>query len=162
MSSNETYLRHRKHRMEELSILTLMALPLFLAACSGSAGAVIPPPTDTGASSSVSRPPAESSSSLPSQPTAAVPRIINMTVESFKFTPDVLTLTRGENVTIHLTNVSGIHSFKSDNLGIDVPVPEGSSVDITIPTDRAGTFEFHCGIPCGDGHRDMVGQISIR
>lgn len=85
-----------------------------------------------------------------------------MTVEGWKFTPNVVTVKRGEQVTIRLTNIKGNHSFFSPELGIDVTVPEGETKDIVIPTSIAGTFEFHCGIPCGPGHPDMTGQVIIQ
>jgi cytochrome c oxidase subunit 2 len=32
---------------------------------------------------------------------------------------------------------------------------------VRIVPQKAGTFEFHCDIFCGDGHEDMTGKIII-
>jgi len=84
-----------------------------------------------------------------------------MTVDNFVFTPDVIRAKKGEKVTIQLTDIAGVHSFVASDLGIDVAVQPGETKTFEIPTAQVGTFEFHCGIPCGEGHRDMVGQIIV-
>ena len=88
-------------------------------------------------------------------------RIIEMTSDDWSFAPNTLQLAQGEKVVVRLTNLEGDHSFAIPDLGLNVPVPVGETKDIVIPTDTAGTFQFRCRIPCGDGHRDMVGTIVI-
>ena len=95
------------------------------------------------------------------QDTAPKARVINMTVENWKFTPNAITLKKGEKVTMHLTGVSGIHGFASKDLGINVSIQAGETKDVDIPTDTTGTFSFRCSIPCGPGHRDMTGMIVV-
>jgi len=97
------------------------------------------------------------SSAAPSTKT----RVINMTVQSFSFTPNSVVVKQGEKVVIHLTGTSGAHSFSSRELGIDVPISEGETKDIEIPTGTKGTFSFRCGIPCGSGHMNMKGTIVV-
>jgi cytochrome c oxidase subunit 2 len=92
---------------------------------------------------------------------AAAPMVVNVNVTSWAFTPNVITAKKGQLLTVHLVGVSGSHSFGSKDLGINVPINEGETKDVVIPTDRAGTFEFRCMMPCGQGHRDMTGQIII-
>ncbi len=88
-------------------------------------------------------------------------RIIEMTVESFAFVPSTVNIKKGESVTIRIKGVSGLHSFGVPELGINVRIEEGQTVDVTIPTDTAGSFGFRCLIPCGSGHKSMVGTIVI-
>jgi heme/copper-type cytochrome/quinol oxidase subunit 2 len=99
-----------------------------------------------------------------SAPLAAVAkaRVIDMTVGNFQFSPSSIIVKKGESIIVRLKNISGEHSFYSEALNLDVPVAEGQSVDITIPTQTAGTFDFRCGIPCGEGHREMTGQIVVQ
>lgn len=101
----------------------------------------------------------QTSSAAQSHDTA---RVINMTVENWKFTPNAITLKKGETVTIHLTDTTGVHSFMSNDLGLNVAIQPGETKDIVIPTDQAGTFSFRCGVPCGPGHKDMTGTITIQ
>ena len=84
-----------------------------------------------------------------------------MNVENFKFTPSAITLHTGDNVVVHLTGVSGNHGFAIRELGINVHISEGETTDVTIPTDKPGTYEFFCSVPCGPGHHDMNGTITI-
>ena len=100
-----------------------------------------------------------------SAPTAALPsgeaRIIEMTVTDWEFSQKSITAALGEKVIVRLTGVEGSHSFTSQDLGINIPIAAGETKDIEIPTGTAGTFSFRCAVPCGPGHRDMTGSITI-
>lgn len=105
----------------------------------------------------------QSATPRPQQPTAAATnvRVIQVTSENWKFTPNVITLKKGEKVQLQVTGVSGTHGFAIPELGINIPVAPGQTVLIDLPTDRAGTFALFCSIPCGPGHRNMTGQIEV-
>lgn len=100
-----------------------------------------------------------------SAPSAAVPsgeaRIIEMTVTDWEFSMKNLELKKDEKVIVRLTNLEGGHSFTSQDLGVNVAINAGETKDIEIPTGTAGTFSFRCAVPCGPGHRDMTGTITI-
>lgn len=96
---------------------------------------------------------------MDSSPSAT--RIIEMTVEDWKFSQSVINVKQGENVIIRLTNKTGTHSFTSSDLGINVAIDAGETKDIPLPTNTSGTFAFRCAIPCGPGHMDMKGSIVI-
>ncbi len=88
-------------------------------------------------------------------------RVIEMSVTDWSFSPSSVTLKKGEKVTIRLKDVDGTHSLGIPDLGINVAINPGETKDIEIPTDKTGAFTFRCLIPCGPGHRDMVGTIVI-
>lgn len=88
-------------------------------------------------------------------------RIIAMTSTDWSFNPLTISAKKGEKVIVRLTNKDGIHSFGAMELGLNVRINPGETKDIVIPTDKAGTFEFKCLVPCGPGHRDMKGTIVI-
>lgn len=88
-------------------------------------------------------------------------RTIKMTAELWKFTPNVVTVKKGEQVTLEVTGVSGTHGIAIPGLGINETVIQGKTISINIPTDKTGTFDFRCSIQCGSGHSDMTGQIII-
>ena len=97
-------------------------------------------------------------------PNAAIPpagRIIQVTTEFWKFTPNIITAKQGERVTLQVTGISGTHGFSVPALGINQPIFPGQTVAIPLPTDTAGTFDLACSIQCGSGHNDMKGQIII-
>ncbi|MFA5799593.1 MAG: cupredoxin domain-containing protein [Candidatus Peribacteraceae bacterium] len=88
-------------------------------------------------------------------------RIVEVTVENWKFTPNIVTAKKGEKLVIRLKGVSGIHGFSVPDLGINQRVEVGETIDVTIPADKAGTFDFRCSVPCGEGHEGMTGKIII-
>lgn len=89
------------------------------------------------------------------------PRVVRVTSENWKFTPNVIRVKKGENVTLSLQGMSGLHGFAVQDLGINVPVAQGKTVSVKLPTDKAGSFGLRCSIPCGQGHLDMRGTIVI-
>ena len=96
-----------------------------------------------------------------SQPAAAKTVTIDMTVENFKFTPNVIRVKKGDKLVIRLTDTTGVHGIGIRDLNISVGIGMGETKDIVIPTDTAGTFDFRCNVPCGPGHKEMTGQIII-
>ncbi|GFN32253.1 cupredoxin domain-containing protein [Paenibacillus xylaniclasticus] len=63
----------------------------------------------------------------------------------------------GDTLKLTLNNETGVHGLQSDDLGINLKNGETA----TIKLDKAGTYEFHCSIQCGQGHDNMVGQIIV-
>lgn len=88
-------------------------------------------------------------------------RVIEMTSTDWSFSPASITAKKGEKVIVRLKNEDGIHSFGMMDLGVNVRINPGETKDIVIPTDKAGTFSFRCLVPCGPGHKDMVGTLVI-
>ena len=88
-------------------------------------------------------------------------RVIPVTAELWKFTPNVIQAKKGEVVALQVTGISGTHGFSVPDLGINQTIFMGKTVNIPLPTDQAGTFAFACSIQCGSGHNDMTGQIII-
>lgn len=86
---------------------------------------------------------------------------IPITAELWKFTPSVVQAQQGEEVVLQITGVGGTHGFSAPDLGINATIIQGQTVTIPLPTDKAGTFDFRCSIPCGIGHQDMKGQIVV-
>ena len=93
---------------------------------------------------------------------AMSPRVVTITTSNFAFTPNAITVKKGEKITLRLQGKEGMHGFAIADLGINTAVDQGKTVDVTLPTDQAGTFSFRCSIPCGPGHRDMTGTITVQ
>ncbi len=96
-----------------------------------------------------------------SEPSGSETTVVAMTVENFKFSPNVIRVKKGDKLTIRLTDTAGVHGIGIRDLNISVGIAMGETKDIEIPTDTAGTFAFRCNVPCGPGHMDMTGQIII-
>ena len=151
---------------------------LTLVACSANGQDTSPSqndvPRDTSVSSSEPMDISSSASSQDAQPvqqsssasdvsdnTDATARIVEVSVDNWAFSPNTITAKQGEKVVVRWKGIAGMHSFASKDLGINVAIDPGETKDVTIPTDKAGTFAFRCAVPCGPGHRDMTGQIVV-
>ncbi|MBD3919039.1 cupredoxin domain-containing protein [Paenibacillus sp. PR3] len=63
----------------------------------------------------------------------------------------------GDTLKLTLNNQTGVHGLQIEDLGVNLKNGETA----TIKLDKAGTYEFHCSIQCGQGHDNMVGQIIV-
>ena len=89
------------------------------------------------------------------------PRVVTISASNFQFSPKIISVKKGEQITLRLQGKEGKHGFAIAGLGINTPVSAGKTIDVTLPTDAAGTFTFRCSVPCGSGHRDMTGTITV-
>jgi len=147
---------------------TLLPGLVFLAACNGADTTTVID-DDTSSSSSLSSINAMESSSSVTESTdgsassvdASGVRIIEMTAADWNFSPNAITSKKGEKVIVRLTGSTGIHSFGIKDLNVNVKINPGEIMDIEIPTDTVGTFEFRCMVPCGPGHKEMTGTLVV-
>jgi cytochrome c oxidase subunit 2 len=95
------------------------------------------------------------------KPQALPARMLEVKVENFAFTPSSITARKGEPVTLRLIGVTGAHGFYIPDLGLNVPIAAGQTVDVTLPTGRPGTYRIICSLYCGSGHGDMTGTLVI-
>ncbi|MBI2524047.1 cupredoxin domain-containing protein, partial [Candidatus Peregrinibacteria bacterium] len=93
----------------------------------------------------------QSASPTPAPVTEPSPqgRVISVTAELWKFTPSVIQVKQSEDVILEITGISGTHGFSVPDLGINATIIQGQTVSVTLPTDRPGTFDFRCSVPCG-------------
>ena len=103
----------------------------------------------------------ETGGMMESSSKSAAARTVTLTASNFAFTPNVITVKKGEKVNLNLVSESGIHGIGIPGLGISQRMEVGADVSIALPTDTAGTFDFKCNVPCGSGHREMKGTIVI-
>ncbi len=87
--------------------------------------------------------------------------MIPVTVESFKFTPNVIKFKKGQKAILKLTGITGAHGFMVPDMNINETISADEQKMVSIPTDKPGEFNFLCSVPCGPGHKDMTGKIII-
>ena len=88
-------------------------------------------------------------------------REIHLTAKNFTFTPDTITLKKGEPVVLVLTSQDRKHGFSLRAFGVRADVNPGESARIRFTPDKAGKFTFSCDVFCGDGHEEMTGTIVV-
>ena len=95
-------------------------------------------------------------------PAAESPQIVKITASKFHFTPDHVTLVKGQSVTLELTSADRMHGFLVKPLGIDTDIDPDKTTAITIKPDKAGTYAAICDHYCGLGHGSMKMTIVVQ
>ncbi len=93
-------------------------------------------------------------SMLPARGDSA-PKTIAITAKRFEYSPNKVTLKKGETVTLHITSQDVTHGMFVRPLKIDTDIPPGQSVDVTVTPMQVGTFTAICHHFCGAGHGNM-------
>ncbi|MBR9699385.1 hypothetical protein GOV09_02930 [Candidatus Woesearchaeota archaeon] len=82
---------------------------------------------------------------------------------SWGFTPEPVTINKGDRVRLKVTSSQGTHGVTIPALGVSTgPVSQGQEEIIEFTATESGTFEYFCNVPCGQGHRGMRGQLVVK
>lgn len=90
------------------------------------------------------------------------PRVIDIAAKRFEFTPNAITLKRGEPVTIRLSASDHSHGLLLKPLHIDLDAAAGQADQVTITPEEAGTFTAICDDYCGSGHPNMKMTVVVQ
>ncbi len=87
-------------------------------------------------------------------------QVIKITAKNFEYNPNVIKIKAGVPVVFEFTSLDRVHGFTVPDLGgVRLTIEPGKINRVTILAPKAGTYEFHCDIFCGDGHEGMTGKI---
>lgn len=89
-------------------------------------------------------------------------QVIRLTAKNFNFSPDVITVKKGEPVVIELTSKDRKHGFYLPDFGIKVEIAPGAVGHARFTPNKVGTFPFACHVFCGEGHEDMTGTLIVK
>lgn len=92
---------------------------------------------------------------------APAERVIHITAKKFDFSPDSITLKKGEPVVFEISSEDRKHGFNLRAFGVRGDVSPGNVSRIRFTPDRTGKFSFSCDIFCGDGHEEMAGTVVV-
>ena len=81
---------------------------------------------------------------------------VNLTAKNFEFDQKEIKAKAGDTIKVTLTNEAGLHSVMFDGYK---EVKQGETVEFVV--SEAGTIEYYCNIPCGQGHDNMVGKLVV-
>jgi cytochrome c oxidase subunit 2 len=87
--------------------------------------------------------------------------VVNITASKFHFTPDHITLVKGQPVTLRLTSTDTMHGFMIRALKIDTDIKPGKVIETTVTPITAGTFKAICDHYCGLGHGGMKMTVVV-
>src|SRR5215472_10718245 len=88
-------------------------------------------------------------------------QVVKITASKFHFTPDHITLVKGQPVTLQLTSTDATHGFMIRALKIDTDIKPGTVTEMTVTPAAAGTFRAICDHYCGLGHSGMKMTVVV-
>ena len=88
-------------------------------------------------------------------------RVVDITAKRFAFSPDKITLKRGQTVKLRLHSEDVTHGFFLRPLKLDEEIPAGETAEVTVTPQEAGTFTTICDHFCGANHGNMNMTIVV-
>jgi len=88
-------------------------------------------------------------------------RTIEVEAKNFEYSPAIIKVNRGDQVTLQLVSTDVVHGLYIDGYDIEVVADPGQTRQVTFVADRPGSFRFRCSITCGDLHPFMIGKLQI-
>jgi heme/copper-type cytochrome/quinol oxidase subunit 2 len=94
---------------------------------------------------------------------ASLPRThtIRIDARTFAFAPGVLSVQRGDTVTLELEALDAVHGLYVDGYDVNLVAEPGKSAAATFVADKAGKFKFRCSVACGALHPFMLGELNV-
>ncbi len=88
-------------------------------------------------------------------------RQFTMTAKQWEFSPDTITVNKGDTVVLSVRSIDVAHGFALPEFGVNEQLEPGKVVEVEFVADKTGTFSFFCSIVCGAGHGDMKGTLVV-
>jgi len=88
-------------------------------------------------------------------------RVIEITASRFAFTPNEITIKKGEQVTLEVQSKDVDHGLEIEELGVRIEVKKGSPTNVKLNPTSEGTFEGKCAHFCGTGHGSMTFTVHV-
>ena len=89
------------------------------------------------------------------------PLVVEITAKRFAFSPDRITLKKGETVKLRIHSEDVTHGFFLRPLKLDEEIPAGQTIEVTVTPETAGTFMTICDHFCGANHGNMNMTIVV-
>ena len=87
--------------------------------------------------------------------------VVTITAHRFAYEPNLITVKKGQPVTIEISSSDRLHGFVLSAFGIRLDASPDGKNRVTFTPQQTGTFLFHCDVFCGDGHEDMEGHLVV-
>ena len=89
------------------------------------------------------------------------PRVVTISAKRFEFTPNQITLKRGEPVTLRVSAEDRDHGFYQKDLKVELDLTPDHASEVTVTPQTAGRFVAICDHFCGSGHGNMKMVINV-
>jgi cytochrome c oxidase subunit II len=87
--------------------------------------------------------------------------VVEITAKRFAFSPNKITLKKGQTIKLRLHSEDVTHGFFLRPLKLDEEIPAGQTADVTVTPQTAGTFTTICDHFCGANHGNMNMTIVV-
>lgn len=82
--------------------------------------------------------------------------------EAGGWSPEVITVNKGDTVRLRITGHDVVHGFAIGKMGIDVgPIVPGEIVTVEFVADKVGRFTYYCNVWCDPYHYRMRGTLEV-
>jgi len=81
--------------------------------------------------------------------------------KKFAYSPEVITVNRGDTVRITLKSDDVSHGMYIDGYELVTVSSPGSDGHLNFVADRTGRFAFRCAVTCGEFHPYMIGYLEV-
>ena len=89
------------------------------------------------------------------------PRRIEITASKFSYSPNQITLKKGEPVVLVLHSTDTTHGLKIPDLNVNTEIKKGKESEIPLDPTQTGHFKGKCAHFCGSGHGSMTIEIDV-
>jgi cytochrome c oxidase subunit II len=87
---------------------------------------------------------------------------IEIVASRFSFSPNEITVKKGDPVTITVRSMDVTHGLVIEALGVRTnQIKKGQPEDLTLTPETAGTFQGKCAHFCGKGHGSMTFTVHV-
>ncbi len=145
----------------KILMLILLSIVLIVSGCTGSSPDSQSTQDIQEEGASVSDSPSEESDSQSADSQGEV-KEFSLTAKRFSFTPEEITVKKGDTVRLTITSEDTSHGFSLPDFDINEQIPSGKTVSIEFIADKSGEFTFRCSVFCGSGHGSMSGTLIVQ
>jgi cytochrome c oxidase subunit II len=90
------------------------------------------------------------------------PRRIKVSASKFAYSPNQITLKKGEPVVLVLRSMDVTHGLTIPDLGVNTTeIKKGKDSEVTLTPEKVGHFAGQCAHFCGAGHGSMIFQVEV-
>ncbi len=98
---------------------------------------------------------------LPLPAPAPAERTIRIEAGDFAYSPGVISVNRGDQVTLELVSTDVVHGIYIDGYELELVADPGKTARLSFVADRTGSFRFRCAVTCGALHPFMIGKLKV-
>lgn len=99
--------------------------------------------------------------STPRVHAADQPRRIEVTAKRFEFSPNEITVKKGESVVLAFHSEDVTHGIRIEELNVQAEIPKDKVTEVPLTATQAGDFAGRCAHFCGSGHGEMTFTVHV-